>query len=124
MARYERAHCSRHLLFSYGCDDFAAVAVDSRENIGEDHRDDICKIKFLDNCTIFVPQGIARGSTFSAIEIAEKKLKHESNQPARTFVLHYGFEAKTGWTKISSESGPGSVVSDPPIYNVWARLGD
>lgn len=56
--------------FVYVNDDFAAAAIDSRENIGDEHRDNICKITLLDDYTIFLCQGIARGEGFSAGDIA------------------------------------------------------
>jgi hypothetical protein len=57
-------------LFVLVTDDFAAAAIDSRENVGAQPRDGICKISILDPFTICLHQGIARGDGFESSAIA------------------------------------------------------
>jgi len=59
-------------------DDFAAAAVDGRENVGTNHRDGVCKIVPLDKSTIFLCQGIVQGDTFDAREIAKVKFNEHA----------------------------------------------
>jgi hypothetical protein len=46
-------------------DDFAIVAIDSREKTSAGYKDTACKISILDDFTIFFSQGIARGTGFA-----------------------------------------------------------
>jgi hypothetical protein len=63
-------------------DDFAAAAIDSRENIGQVYKDEGCKIVPLDKSTIFLCQGIAHGETsrgeFDARKIAKEKFAEQA----------------------------------------------
>jgi hypothetical protein len=65
--------------FVYVEEGFAVAAIDSRQTIGTERRDDVCKITPLDEFTIFLSQGIAMSEKFNTSAIARRKFTNKGS---------------------------------------------
>ncbi len=99
-----------HGTYFFACvtDDFVAAAIDSRENRGAKHHDGVCKVSILDDFTIFLHQGIARGESFDSTTVARHCFS-EQKKPVNLYKL------ACSWAEEMSKHVKSLCTSDPAI---------